>query len=67
LVAANCGLEDKVKRFWLYIYKLAAEHLRRYAQPARRPTISELERILYETDEPQPEVVHLPDGSVIAV
>jgi hypothetical protein len=53
------------KRFWLSVYRFAGERLRRCAVPVQRPTVEELDAML--NSEVVPEVVALPNGSLIAV
>lgn len=55
-----------MKSFWFWLYKFSGERLRRCTQPAKRPTIAELEAML-ERGEDGENIVALPNGSLIVV
>jgi hypothetical protein len=59
-----------VLRFWVAAYRFCGDRVRACSVPVRRPTIAELEVILASEDGGdgyRSTVIHLPDGSVVAV
>ena len=54
------------KKFWLWLYRLSGERLRRASTPAKQPTIEELEAMLQRGDDGA-NIVSLPNGSLIVV